>query len=109
MTLCTHGRWPHRATMTAVLAGAVLIALVSLSAAATAKPKAPRMVAAVMQDRDSDGRADRLRLRYSKRVRHAADRDERYPFRVAGYRVRSVAKAVGRRIALRLTEKAVAG
>ena len=61
-----------------------------------------------MQDRDGDGRADRLRLRYSKRVRHAADRDERYPFRVAGYRVRSVAKALGRRIALRLAEKAAA-
>ena len=108
MTLFTHGRWPRRATMTAVLAGAVLIALVSLPAAGTAKPKAPRMVAAVMQDRDGDGRADRLRLRYSKRVRHAADRDERYPFRVAGYRVRSVAKAAGRRLALRLAEKAVA-
>ena len=61
-----------------------------------------------MQDRDGDGRADRLRLRYSKRVRHAADRDGRYPFRVAGYRVRSVAKALGRRIVLRLAEKAAA-
>ena len=61
-----------------------------------------------MQDRDGDGRADRLRLRYSKRVRHAADRDGRYPFRVAGYRVRSVAKALGRRIVLRLAEKAIA-
>jgi hypothetical protein len=108
MTLCTHGRWPRRATMTAVLAGAVLTALVALPAAGDAKPKAPRIVAAVMQDRDGNGRADRLRLRYSKRVRHAADRDGRYPFRVAGYRVRSVAKAAGRRLALRLAEKAVA-
>ena len=95
MTLFTYGRWPRRATMTAVLAGAVLIALVSLPAAGTAKPKAPRMVAAVMQDRDGDGRADRLRVSVPKRVRPTADRDERIRSGCAGYRVRSVAKAAG--------------
>ncbi len=110
MTLSTHGGWPRRGKISTVLVGAVLAACLLLPAtgAAKANPKAPRMVAAVMQDRDGDGRADGLRLRYSKRVRHAADRDKRYPFRVAGYRVRSVAKALGRRIALRLAEKAAA-
>jgi hypothetical protein len=88
---------------------AVLAALLLLPAAgiAKAKSKAPRIVAAAMQDADGDGHADRLRLGYSKRVRHAADREGRYPFRVAGYRLRFVGKAAGRRIVLSLVEKAV--
>ncbi len=78
----------------------------TLSAASDSRP--PRIVAAVMQDADDDARADRVRLTYSKRVRHAADRDGRYPFRVAGYRIRAVGKASGRTILLRLVEKDVA-
>ena len=103
-----HGGWPRRAKITTVLVGALLAALVLLPAAGTAKTKAPRIVAAAMQDGDLDGSADRLRLSYSKRVRHSADRDRRYPFRVAGYRIRSVTRAAGRRITLALAEKALA-
>ena len=50
-----------------------------------------------MQDADGDARADRLRLRFSERVRHAADRDGRYPLRVAGYRIRAIGAAKGKR------------
>ena len=53
----------------AVLAAATLAT--TLSAAGDAKP--PRIVAAVMQDTDGDGRGDRLGLLYSERVRHAAE------------------------------------
>jgi hypothetical protein len=75
-----------------VLAALAAVSVVTTSsAAADARP--PRIVAAVMQDRDGDGRADAVRLTYSERVRRARDRDGRYPFRVAGYRVRSVGAA----------------
>jgi hypothetical protein len=62
-----------------------------------------------MQDIDGDARADRMRLTYSERVGHAVDRDERYPFRVAGDRIRSVGKASSRTIMLSLAEQAAAG
>ena len=51
---------------------AVLVAAIvasTLTAAGDAKP--PRIVAAVMQDADGDGHADRVGLVYSERVRHA--------------------------------------
>ena len=86
-----------------VYATAATVAATS-SAASDSRP--PRIVAAVMKDADDDARADRLRLTYSERVRHAVDRDGRYPFRVAGYRIRAVGKASGRAILLRLVEKA---
>jgi hypothetical protein len=63
----------------AVLAAATLAT--TLTAAGDAKP--PRIVAAVMQDADGDGRADRLGLMYSERVRHAADRDGKWAARSA--------------------------
>jgi hypothetical protein len=47
-------------------------------------------------------------LSYSERVRHAADGDGRYPFRVVGYRIRAVGRASGRTIVLRLVETAAA-
>ena len=70
--------------------------------------KAPRIVAAAMQDVDGDARADRLRLVYSEAVRHAADRDGRFPFSVAGYRFRSVGRASGKAILVQLVERSTA-
>ena len=81
-------------------------ATVAATSSAASDSRPPRIVAAAMQDADGDARADRLRLTYSERVRHAADRDGKYPFRVAGYRIRAVGKAGGRAILLRLVEKA---
>ncbi len=93
-----------RPVLLATLAGAAALIAPSPSTAADARP--PRIVAAVMQDADRDSRADRLRLTYSERVRHAADRDGRYPFRVAGYRIRGVGRASGTSIVIELSERA---
>ena len=76
----------------------------TLTAAGDAKP--PRIVAAIMQDSDGDGHADRVGLVYSERVRHAADRDGKYPFLVAGYKIRAVGAANGKTVVLTLAEKA---
>ena len=90
------------ASLTAVVAAGSAVA--ALPAASDTKP--PRIVAATMQDTDRDGRADRLRLSYSERVRHPRDRDGRYPFRVAGYAIQSVGAASGKTVVLALAEKA---
>jgi hypothetical protein len=81
------------------------VALVSAAPAASGK-KAPRIVSAAMQDVDRDGRADRVRLVYSARIRHAADRDGRYPFTIAGYRLGPVGAASGKTLVILLAEKA---
>jgi hypothetical protein len=87
------------------LVGLVAMVLVVASASpATKKP--PRIVSAVMLDADRDARADRLRLTYLMRIRHTADRDGRYPFTVAGYRIRSVGAATGRSLVILVVEKA---
>ena len=88
----------------AVLAAATVAS--TLSAAGDKRP--PRIVAAVMQDADGDGRVDRVGLLYSERVRHAADRDGAYPFLVAGYKVPAVGAANGTAVVLTLAEKAAA-
>jgi hypothetical protein len=80
-------------------------AIVAAAPMAATDQKAPRIVAAVMQDADGDGRADRVRLTYSERVRHVADRDGRYPLRVSGYTVRSVGPGRGRSVVVVLAEK----
>ena len=67
--------------------------------------KAPRIVAAAMQDVDGDARADRVRLTYSEPVRHVADRDGTFPFTVAGYRFRAVGRASGKAIVVLLVER----
>jgi hypothetical protein len=85
-----------------MLAASVLVAT-SLGAP---DRKAPRIVRAAMQDADRDGRADRVVLTFSERIRHAADRDRTYPLTVAGYKVLSIGPARGRKIVLRLVEKA---
>lgn len=92
------------------LAGILIVvvgaSLVSASAATQArKPKAPRIVSAVMQDADRDARADSMRVTYSTRIRHTRDRDGRYPFAVVGYRIRSVGTARRKALVVALVEK----
>src|SRR5262245_5093033 len=90
-----------------ILVPAVLIASVIDDAPAAAPDrKPPRITAAAMLDADGDSRADRVRLTYSEKVRHPADRDGRYPFAVSGYRIQSVGKAAGKTLAILLVEKA---
>ena len=84
--------------LVAMLAAATVAT--TLTAAGDARP--PRIVAAVMQDADGDGRADRVGLVYSERVRHAADKDGKYPFLVAGYKIRAVGAASGNTVVLTL-------
>jgi hypothetical protein len=83
----------------------VAAVLIVLTPIAEPDRKPPRIVAAVMVDANGNARADRVRLTYSERVRHALDRDGRYPFTVAGYRIRSVGAASGRTLVLLLQEK----
>ena len=84
--------------VTLVSAGVAVLVVSSLAVAAGAAPdrRPPRIVAAAIVDADRDARADGARLTYSERVRHAADRDGRYSFTVAGYRIRSVGAARGK-------------
>jgi hypothetical protein len=91
----------------AVRALVLVAAVVSVAASSAAAPdrKPPRIVVGVMLDRDRDQRGDGLRLTYSERVRHAVDRDGKYPFVVRGYRIQSVATARGRTLLVRLVEK----
>jgi hypothetical protein len=86
---------------------ALLIAgVVAVSPAAAPDRKPPRIVAAALLDADGDSRADRVRITYSERVRHPADRDGRYPFIVSGYRIRTVGKAAGKTLSILLVEQA---
>ena len=84
----------------------LVLAVVPLAASA-ARPdtRSPRIVAAVLQDVNRDYRADRVRVTFSERIRHARDTDGTYPFSVAGYRVSSVAAANGKTIVIALAEK----
>jgi len=88
---------------------AVILACAAAVAASAAGPvrkaSPPRIVAAAMLDADRDARADGVRLTYSMRVRHSADRDGRYPFTVGGYGIRSVGLAGGRSLMIRLVER----
>ena len=87
---------------------ALAVVLVGLSATASAgipHRKPPRIVGAVMLDVDRDARADAVRLTYSGRIRHARDRDGRYPFAVAAYRIRAVGAASGKTLVLTLVER----
>jgi hypothetical protein len=96
-------RLPATATL-ALLVGATL----AVGSAAAPDAKAPRIVSAAMQDADRDSRADRVLITYSTRIRHPADRDGKYPFAVAGYRIGSVGAARGKTLVLALVEKAAA-
>ena len=99
---------PQRRLGAALTAGLLLVLAVSVTASAAARDrKAPRIVAAALEDADRDGRADRLRLTYSERVTHARDGDGAYPFRVAGHRIRGVGAAAGRVLFVSLAEPPV--
>jgi hypothetical protein len=84
----------------------VLAAFLATAPGLATSVKGPRIVAAAMMDVDRDARADGVRLRYSRAVRHARDRDGHYPFAVAGYRVTSVSRATGATVIIRLAEHA---
>jgi hypothetical protein len=88
----------------AVALAAVVLTGRSDGHAAGAVVKAPRIVAAVMQDADGDFRADGVRLTYSARIRHALDGDGSSPFTVAGYAIRSVDAANGKTLVIELVE-----
>jgi hypothetical protein len=102
-------RWAGRAAPLHLnLTARFFIALLILPvAAASAAPdrKPPRIVTVALQDTDRDFRADHVRLTYSERIRHARDADGKYPFTIAGYRIRSVGAASGRGIVITLVEK----
>ena len=83
-----------------VVAGTGAIAVSALAAPPDRRP--PRIVAAVMQDLDRDARTDRVRLTYSERIRHVRDRDGRYPFTIAGYRIRAIGAANGKTLVIAL-------
>ena len=84
------------------------VALTVPAAHAAPDRKPPRIKAAQLIDADGDARADRVRLTYSERVRHARDADRRYPFRVTGYKVSAVAAARARAVVLTLVERPAA-
>jgi len=88
------------------LAGAAAAVVTPLSTSPRTKPTSPRIVSAAMLDVDHNAHADSVRVTYSLPVRHALDRDGRYPFAVVGYRIRSVGAASRRALLIRLVEKA---
>jgi hypothetical protein len=90
-----------------ILLVALVVLPVAVSSAAPDR-KPPRIVAAVLLDTNRDYRADRVRLTFSERIRHAGDADRRYPFTVAGYRIASVGPSRGKTIVIVLAEKAAA-
>ena len=65
----------------------------------------PRIVSAMMVDLNGNARAERVRLTYSERVRHARDNDGKYSFVVVGYRVLAVGAATGRSLVLLVKER----
>lgn len=72
----------------------------------TRDKRSPRMVSAAMRDADGDAHADGVMLTYSEKVRHAPDRDGRYPFIVAGYRIRAVGRTTTKALVVLLVEHA---
>ena len=83
----------------------VVAATVVVAAAAAPDRKPPRIVVATVLDADGDALADGVKLVYSERIRHSADRDGRYPFTVVGYRIRSVGTATGKALVVLLVER----
>jgi hypothetical protein len=91
-----------------VLKVAIALALVAglVPAANAADRTSPRIVKARMKDRDNDGKADRIVLTYSEKIRHRRDRDGRYPFKVGTYRIKQVKAARNsRKLVIVLAEK----
>jgi hypothetical protein len=91
--------------MLLIATAAAGVLVLSAAGAVGSDHRAPRLVAAAMEDADGDSRADRVRLTYSERVRHRADRDGRYPFTVNGYRIRAIGPTSTRVLLIQLVEK----
>jgi hypothetical protein len=86
------------------LVGITLVCLCLVAPGAATSVKAPRILSAVMLDTDGDSKSDGVRLRYSKKIRHARDSDGRYPFTVVGYRIARVGTASGKLLTVALVE-----
>lgn len=81
-------RYKRLAALTCgALAASTVLALPAIAA------QKPRIVKGRMVDRDGDAMADRVVLIYSKRIKHRADKDGRYPFKVQGYDIAKIARA----------------
>ena len=104
-------RYGIRAYVTALKEPRVLVGhgtfVAARSTGSVARPdRRPfRIVSAVMVDANGDFRADRVRLTYSRGIRHAADSGGHYAFTVAGYRIRSVGAAAGKTLLIVMVEK----
>jgi hypothetical protein len=94
----------RRTSVAALSAGALLVlALAAASSSTAGRDRQPsRIVAAALQDANHDSRADRLRLTYSEQIKHLRDADGAYPFKIAGYRIRSVGASAGKVIVISL-------
>ena len=97
-----------RRTLLSLLALSVVVGLLPTSSAMAARNKPPKIRKAVMKDRDGDGKADRVVLRYNEKIKHKVDR-RRFPFKVAGYRIKKINGARGtRRLVILLRESSSA-
>lgn len=90
----------------AVVISATAVVTAPWAAVHAADRKPPKVSKAVMADVDEDGSADRVVLTYTEKIRHRADDDGTYPFRVVGYKIRRVKRAWNQRqLTLLLSEK----
>jgi len=74
------------------------VVVLTAAGAVASDHRPPRIVSAAMEDANGNSRADRVRVTFGERVRHRPDRDGRYPFTVAGYRIRSIGPTSSREI-----------
>lgn len=88
-----------RRTLWSLLALSVLVSLFPASGALAARNKAPRIMKAVMVDKDGNGLADRVVLTYNEKIKHKLD-TSKFPFVVQGYKIKKINAA---RRSLRLT------
>lgn len=95
-----------RRTLLSLLALSVVVGLLPASGALAARNKAPRIVKALMKDKDGDGKADRVVLTYNEKIKHKLD-TSRFPFRVQGYKIKKINAARGSlRLVIMLRENA---
>jgi Divergent InlB B-repeat domain len=97
-------RVTRRTILAVILASALVATAWTPVRAADRKP--PKVGKAVMADKDDDGFADRVVITYTEKIRHRADDDGTYPFRVVGYKILRAKRAWNQReLTLLLTEK----
>ena len=99
----------QRSIGVAVLTASLMLVLVlagASSSTAARDRQLPRIVAAAMQDVDRDSRTDRVRITYPSVSGTPPTGTASYPFRIAGYRIRSVGQGGARKtIVLTLVER----